>query len=261
MLYDFQKAAKAINQWKAYIMRSTNQDRAKQDILENLDCSSDLIVMDWAMKFLQMRYCEKQSDWYGKRGLSWHIRSIMSTEKSKKCCSLYDRIRRDWAAKFSSVDVALRKSSATLSASSAESVHTHSGSTRFSPTAKEYLMAKFLIGERTGRKADPSKVEKDMRAVRNPSNEYQFSCTEWLTTSQIQNFFSRLAASRTKGLVGISVEQQEDVECLVEDSERQELMQKVTDEVGLKHPITYDSYENKLSSFNVPMLKKNSFSS
>ena len=124
-------------------------------------------------------------------------------------------------------------------------------------------MAKFPIGERTGRKADPSKVEKDMRAVRNPSNEYQFSCTEWLTTSQIQNFSSRLAASRRKGLVGISVEQQEDVECLVEDSERQELMQKITDEVGLKHPITYDSYdlcefyhENKLSSFNVPMLKK-----
>ena len=38
--------------------------------------------MDWAMKFLQLRYREKQSEWYGKRGLSWHISSVISISHS-----------------------------------------------------------------------------------------------------------------------------------------------------------------------------------
>ena len=67
---------------------------------------------------------------------------------------------------------------------------------------------KFVIGERNGGNADPTQVEKDMRTARNPSNECQFSSTEWLTKTQIQGFFSRLAASRRKeqGLLGMSVE-------------------------------------------------------
>ena len=74
VLHDFQWAAKAINNWRAHIMRSTNQDHAKQDVLETLNYSSNLIIIYWAIKFLQIRYREKQSDWFGKRGLSWHIK-------------------------------------------------------------------------------------------------------------------------------------------------------------------------------------------
>ena len=36
--------------------------------------------MDWAMKFLQLRYREKQSDWYGNRGLSWHVSSLTAVD-------------------------------------------------------------------------------------------------------------------------------------------------------------------------------------
>ena len=66
------------------------------------------------------------------------------------------------------------------------------------------LTAKFEIGERTGRKADPVQVEKDMRTATTPFNERRFSRTEWLTKTQIQSFFSRLAASKRKesGTVG-----------------------------------------------------------
>lgn len=32
-----------------------------------------LIVDDWAMKFLPQFYRESQQDWFGKRGISWHI--------------------------------------------------------------------------------------------------------------------------------------------------------------------------------------------
>jgi hypothetical protein len=59
-LYDFKKAVSSIKEWKAHIMRSANQERAKQDIMDVLHSGSVLILMDWAMKFLQLRYREKQ---------------------------------------------------------------------------------------------------------------------------------------------------------------------------------------------------------
>ena len=100
-----------------------------------------------------------------------------------------------------------------------------------------------------------------MRTARNPSNERQVSCTEWSewTKTQIKDFFSRLAASQRKeqGLLGMSVETEENVECLVKDTERQELLDETEDEVGLKHPITFDVYDlcefyhqYRLSAFN-----------
>ena len=79
--YDFQPSREAISLWKAHIVRTTNQERAKQEMLENLDPSSNLIVMDWVMKFVQIPFREKQSDWYRKRGLSWHVSSGISRDE------------------------------------------------------------------------------------------------------------------------------------------------------------------------------------
>lgn len=31
------------------------------------------MVQDWAMKFLSRKYRESQSDWFSKRGISWHL--------------------------------------------------------------------------------------------------------------------------------------------------------------------------------------------
>ena len=75
ILYDFVKAKHSILDWKAHILRSCNQGKAKQDLLQNLTTSKAIIVMDWATKFQQMKFREKQSEWFGKRGLSWHISS------------------------------------------------------------------------------------------------------------------------------------------------------------------------------------------
>jgi len=81
ILYDIERAKSDIFQWKAHILRSINQDNAKQDALKLLsDGKSVLIVMDWAMKFLQMKFREKQSDWFGKRGISWHISTVISRD-------------------------------------------------------------------------------------------------------------------------------------------------------------------------------------
>ncbi|KAK3751009.1 hypothetical protein QZH41_020167 [Actinostola sp. cb2023] len=51
-----------------------NLDDARLDILHSLDDTSVLLVQDWAMKFLPRKYRESQSDWFGKRGIPWHVR-------------------------------------------------------------------------------------------------------------------------------------------------------------------------------------------
>jgi len=38
-----------------------------------LNCSTCLLINDWAMKFIPQKYRESQSDWFRKRGISWHI--------------------------------------------------------------------------------------------------------------------------------------------------------------------------------------------
>ena len=66
----FTISSKTIYQWKAHILKSVNQEQAKQEVIQALDETSVLVVMDWAMKCVQRKYREKQSDWFGKRGLS-----------------------------------------------------------------------------------------------------------------------------------------------------------------------------------------------
>ena len=107
----------------------------------------------------------------------------------------YDAIRRDWALKFPSVNTAESKSSSSDSrAPQAFQEETTASSplqtgwalskprinVRFSEKVKEYLTARFMFGERTGRKADPTQVAADMRDTRNESNERLFNRAEWL---------------------------------------------------------------------------------
>lgn len=54
------------------------------------------------------------------------------------------------------------------------------------------------MGERTGRKAGPQHVAQDMQTARDESGDRIFEREEWLTKTQIQGFFSRLASNRRK---------------------------------------------------------------
>lgn len=103
-----------------------------------------------------------------------------------------------------------------------------------------------------------------MRSAKDESHERLFTRSEWLTKTQIQGFFSRMAAARRKqqGLIGLSLDQEEDVQCLQEDSERQELMDMLNQEINVNHPICYDTYDlceryhsKTLKNFDVAMLK------
>ncbi|XP_076106707.1 uncharacterized protein LOC143075235 [Mytilus galloprovincialis] len=71
--FKVENAVEAIKDWKSHAMRARNQEGAKQDLLKNLNENQALITCDWAMKFLPRKFREGQSDWFGKRGINWHI--------------------------------------------------------------------------------------------------------------------------------------------------------------------------------------------
>ena len=101
LLYDFGKSVNFINKWKCHILRCENQENAKQSFIQNLTEDSVFIVMDWAMKFLQRRFREKQCDWYAKRGMNWHIScAITSDGKWNFFVSFYNHLfnscSQDW---------------------------------------------------------------------------------------------------------------------------------------------------------------------
>ena len=104
LVHDFEEAYEHIQKWKSHILRSINQERAKQNVLDNLNESSVLIVADWAMKFEQTRFREKQSDWYGKRGLNWHMSSVIFTVVVTTYAHLFNFCSQDWFAVASVIE-------------------------------------------------------------------------------------------------------------------------------------------------------------
>ena len=76
--YDIEKATERIMDWKSHIVRATNQEKAKINILDNLIERQVLVVMDWAMKWLPRSYRETQAEWFGKKGVSWHVSAFIT---------------------------------------------------------------------------------------------------------------------------------------------------------------------------------------
>ena len=77
MQYAFLLAVQTIESWKAHQLRSLQQDNARSTALTSLDESSVLITQDWAMTWLPQRYRETQAEWFGKRGISWHVSVVV----------------------------------------------------------------------------------------------------------------------------------------------------------------------------------------
>ena len=69
----YESATQAIQSWKSHQLQSVRQDQSRLDVLKRLNENTVVIVNDWAVKFLPQLYRESQQDWFGKRGISWHI--------------------------------------------------------------------------------------------------------------------------------------------------------------------------------------------
>ena len=78
LTHELQAVEMKISKWKAHQLGSIQQEEAKQHILQNLCQSLVLIFMDWAMQFLPRAYLKTQADWYGKHGICWHVRVLVT---------------------------------------------------------------------------------------------------------------------------------------------------------------------------------------
>lgn len=128
---------------------------------------------------------------------------------------------------------------------------------RFSPKQKEYLLAKFEIGQTTGRKVDANSVAQDMRRVRDSDGTSLFQLSEFLKPQQIASYFSRVAAQRRK-----QTSNQTDVNAIQEETNYSAARNEIMTSLGLEHPIVYGQHNicdlvasNTLKNLKLGMLK------
>ena len=130
---------------------------------------------------------------------------------------------------------------------------------RFTETQKKYLDEKFNIGQQTGHKLDPVSVARDMRYAKNADGNRLFTRSEFLTTQQVQSYFSRQAGKLRHQH---AEDDSGDHEAAVEQQQYWETRTEILREVQLQHPVTYDNFDlctmyhaNKLNQLSVSMLK------
>ncbi len=109
VLYRLNHNVQLISDWKKHLLRTVHQEAARKHILDILDDSSIFIVADWAMKWLPTWYRESQREFFGKRGLPWHItyairaKSPSSSSSSidtrtfehRTFCHVFDNVKQD----------------------------------------------------------------------------------------------------------------------------------------------------------------------
>ena len=66
-------AEKALKEYKAHQFRAVHQSTAKSTVVDNLQENQCSLQVDFAMKWIVASGRESTADWFGKRGLVWHI--------------------------------------------------------------------------------------------------------------------------------------------------------------------------------------------
>ena len=136
---------------------------------------------------------------------------------------------------------------------------------RISKKQKDYLIGKFQIGEKNGQKADPSPVARAMLTARNVNGDRMFTSEEFLTSSQVTSFFSRLAAKKRLSEEGNDEDDDDfdDLENAAMEAHIELLTNEVSRELVPQHPIMYDTYNlcdiisrSQLKKFNISVHKE-----
>ncbi len=203
-------------------------------------------------------------------GLGQHSRFVNNE-------NVYDTLRREWASRYATV------STSTSTEPGAESLLQEGenklkmgwalnkqlqGKVRFSPEIRQYLVAKFDYGERTGQKYDAAQVASDMRCAKNECGEKLFCKDDWLTKNQVASFFSRLVRKRRSRNQfsdenSSGNEETDEEDNGEEEEQRKNFRSNIVREIRVVHPIFYDSYDlcelhrkKKFTLFKVIMLKE-----
>lgn len=228
-----------------------------------------------------------KEEFENRRDLDLHL-ALIGHRVAKE--SLYDGIRRDWVQRFQTLSLTSQPKPLSLEKAGTTNpsklknpytmgwaLHKSRSKSRYPDNVRNYLLKKFLIGVKTGRKEDPAKVAKDMRTACTTEGVRMFKRTEWLSKSQIQGFFSRTAAKAKKGNlpniqeneidVGDELDDDEDSDDeyaqLADEEQFQATCEAVVAEIGITHPIMYDVFDlckmkndQRLTSFTVKMLRE-----
>ena len=150
--------------------------------------------------------------------------------------SNYDTIKKKWAETCKEVSGSYVHHAATASSSSSVAASAHNPvslgwalkatrkSVRFTENIKVYLKQKFMEGEETGRKANPSDVASKIKTLRTATGEKMFAKDEWLVANQVARYFSRLSTLYRSGrleldLASLGVTQDEEEDYVTEGEE------------------------------------------
>ncbi|CAF1277391.1 unnamed protein product [Rotaria sordida] len=82
-MYKFTLAYDAIQAWKCHQLRAVNQDLGRECILDIISEDVIYLNLDFAMKWIPAKYREPQSNFFGKRGVTWHI-TVVSRKKKQE---------------------------------------------------------------------------------------------------------------------------------------------------------------------------------
>ena len=115
------------------------------------------------------------------------------------------------------------------------------------------------LGQATGQKQDTINVARDMRFAKKINGSKLFKRDEYLTTQQVQSFFSRMAVKCRYDQGDLSVP---DIMAAEEQQQMDVTRQAILQEVQLRHPIVYDNLdicalykEKRLKQLSIAMLR------
>ena len=167
--------------------------------------------------------------------------------------SVYDRLKREYAVKFSFLTIEGETTTSTetesyiVSSSSFSNLSqgwalhkSKGGAVRFSDKVRQYLISKFEIDVVSGRKEDPGQIAQNIRKAKSENGDRLFFRDQWLTKSQIQGFFSRLFSSRKKKpRPALSTDKDDTTEQSPdqENINHMTIVDAVINEIDLCHPI------------------------
>ena len=198
---------------------------------------------------------------------------------------LYDTIRLRCAERVTGISNVAQEASAVFAHEESDSSKTKASSMGWALKAtqkrprpeekvKAYLIEKFETGERSGTKADPLSVSREMKFKRDDKGELVFQPEEWKTANTIKSFFSRYSAkfkqqgvSKPKDMGDsqpeVEEEMADDMEALEFETAMQNLHQAVSYDLKIpEHPIEVNQFnicklmqEGKLKTLKLQDLK------
>jgi len=133
---------------------------------------------------------------------------------------------------------------------------------RFNEEQRQYLEAKFNIGQESGMKVDAETVAKEMRRARASNGERLFRVSEFLTAQQVASFFSRMAAKIRQQTIPEDISGDPDIIAMKEEQNFSSAKEAVMTALNVKHPVSYDQYnicsmvkDNTLQKLKLGVLK------